>query len=366
MGLGVVVYFGVRVKCGYWIMDFVGFGKILVRSWCLRVALFALAAVCGCQVGSEPRQRVGEFFGSPIGMTFLEPEDLGTHRYSPGSGERNGMVYTCRGGFIDIGHLREAADRTAYLAGVSYENLMAKEEMFSFRVIEPSRYWVKISYPENWDGMSEDERVAIADEVSICLGQYFAHTSLIWHEILTWYGFSSVGIFPEKISSFSWEDSYSDLLGTHLAAEALAGDEGQFDEVMTRLINEKLDSIEVQSANVSRRAARQIKGQWYTGGLYFLVDMKKRNFDVGLDDGYITPILVEGVGVCADSEPELCPVPSLELLLRYGFEMEVEIEPMTFQKGRIYRTAGLEGAGVRLRPDVHFPKILARIEDDAG
>ncbi|MCK5175908.1 MAG: DUF4056 domain-containing protein, partial [Planctomycetes bacterium] len=217
----------------------------MARLRCIGVVLVALAMMGGCSFGPGPRQRVGEFFGSPVGMTFLEPEDLGRHRYSAGFGEKNGMVYTCRGGFIDIGHVREAADRTAYLAGVSYEKLMAKEEVFSFRVIEPSRYWVKISYPENWDGMSEGQRFAIADEVSICLGQYFAHTSLIWHEILTWYGFSSVGIFPENISSFSWEDSYSDLLGTHLAVEALAGNGGRFDEVMTRLIDERLDAIEV-------------------------------------------------------------------------------------------------------------------------
>ena len=366
MWLRFVVYIGVRELCGYGTMDFVGFGKIAARLRRLWVVLSAVALVCGCAFGPGPRQRVGEFFGSPAGMKFLEPENLGTHRYSHGPGERNGMVYTCRGGFIDIAHVREAADRTAYLAGVSYDNLMDKEEVFSFRVIEPSRYWVKISYPENWDGMSEDERFAIADEVSICLGQYFAHTSLIWHEILTWYGFSSVGIFPEKISSFSWEDSYSDLLGTQLAAEALAGDRGRFDEVMTRLIDERLDAIEVQSAKVSRRAAKKIKGKWYTGGLYFLVAMKKRNFDVGLDDGYITPFLVEGVGACADSEPEPYPVPNLDLFWRYGFEMELEIEPLTLQKGSIYRTAGVKEAGVRLQPEVHFPKILARIESNGG
>src|SRR6187431_3113108 len=48
---------------------------------------------------------------------FINPKKLGVHSYSrPGFGEKNGSLYTCRGGFIDFSHLRAAADWTVYLA----------------------------------------------------------------------------------------------------------------------------------------------------------------------------------------------------------------------------------------------------------
>ena len=314
----------------------------------------------GCLTFSKPRQRIGAFFGSPTGVEFANPQKLGNHQFSHGLEEKNGMVYTCKAGFIDIGHLREAADRTRYLADVTYRKLMLKRKKFSFRVIEPSRYWVKISYPQNWYKLPVEEKEKIAKETSICLGQYFAHTSLIWHEILTWFGFSSVGIFPENISAFSWEDSYSDLLGTQIAAEVLLENQQQFDDAMTKLIDEKLEALDVQPAGVARRAAKQIKGKWFTGGLYFLVDMKKRNFDVGLDDGFITPCLVPGI--CPDTEPQLCQAPSLEPFYQHGFKMELEIDTRTMEKSKIYKTIDLQKSGTRIRPQVHFPEILQKIQ----
>jgi hypothetical protein len=137
--------------------------------------------------------------------------------------EQNGFVYTCRGGFIDIGHLRESADRTAYISRIVLKKLEKGEKEFSFRIIEPSKYYVRIKYPENW--VNYPNREKIAKEISVGLGQYFAQTTTVWHEILTWFGFKSTGIFSEYLSSFSWEDAYSDLLGTAIAARALRDSE---------------------------------------------------------------------------------------------------------------------------------------------
>jgi len=136
-----------------------------------------------------------------------------------------------------MGHLREAADRTEYLARLTYQNLMQMDTRFSYRIIEPARYSVNIIYPEDWASLPLSEKERIASELSIQFGQYGAHTSLIWHEMLTWYGFASSGIFSENISSFSWEDPYSDLLGTCLAVEALRHTQYPYEDAMTYLIN---------------------------------------------------------------------------------------------------------------------------------
>lgn len=283
------------------------------------VILVIVTLLGGCRTGPRPRLRIGAFFGSPIGMDFPDPNNLGHHQYSNKMGERNGMVYTCRGGFIDIGHVRESADRTAYLAGVTYRNLMLHKPAFTFRVIEPSRYWVSISYPEDWQDLTIEERSEIAGQASILMGQYFARTSLIWHEILTWYGFSSTGIFPENISAFSCEDTYSDLLGTCLAVWALRDDSQTYDEAMTQLIDRSLRELDVQPPAVARRAVKEIEGQWYTGGYYFFVDMKTRNYDVGLSDAAVTPLLVPEI--CPGAEPQLCLAPSLDYISEYGFKI---------------------------------------------
>lgn len=331
---------------------------IAVSMWVLTV--FSTAFLQGgCQRKAQPRMRLGAFFGSPIGMEFPDPAKLGEHNFDSGRGEKNGMVYTCRAGFIDIGHLREAADRTAYVSDLIYRNLMLGNRTISFRLIEPSLYRVILKYPKGWRDQTVEERKKAAKELSIDLGRYIAHTSLIWHEIVTWYGFATAGIFPDQISSFSWEDPYSDLLGTCLAAEALRDDQQNFDEVMTALIDRTLSELDVQESAVAYQAAKKVEGQWFTGGMYFFVNMKKRNFDVGLDDGRITPLLVPEI--CPDAEPKLQRAPGPEVLSEYGFKIEIEIRPRIWETGRIYDSIGLD-RGKRIKPHIHFPRIMKQIE----
>jgi hypothetical protein len=300
----------------------------------------------GCQIPGSPRLRFGAFFGSPFGMKFTEPANLGRHSYEFTLDETNGMVYTCRGGFIDIAHVREAADRTAYLQKLIYKNLIRGKKKFSFQVVEPSRYQVSLSYP------------IMAKDASIELGQYLAHTSLIWHEIITWYGFASSGIFPDTISAFSPEDPYSDILGTRLAVQALRDEQQKYDQAMTVLISEALQELGAQPAYVAQEAEQQIEGKWYSGGFYFFVHMKKRNLNVGLKQDLITPWLVPGI--CPDAEPLSLPVPSLELLCKDGFDYTVEIEPNILEKDKIYHSIGL-AKNSRLRPEADFPRIMEYI-----
>lgn len=333
------------------------------------VVAVSLAAVVlgGCQVGSRPRLRVSDFFGNPWGMRFADPNNLGCHCLEACREEKLGLVYTCRGGFIDIGHLREAADRTHYLSHVAYQNLMQSNTDYSYRVVEPSRYSITLGYPNDWKGLSKQKREVIAREISIQLGQYLAHTSLIWHEILTWYGFSSGGIFPENISAFSLEDPYSDALGTHLAAKVLSDphcfyEEAAYEEAMTSLIDETLKELDAQPPETTRRAVEKIKGNWFEGGYYFFVEMKKRNLDVGLDDRVVTPWRIPGI--CPETAPQDCPAPDFGFLNQYGFKIKVRLRSFEFQKGNIYAAAGLKPSD-QITPYIHFPIIIESIREEA-
>ncbi|MBW2726870.1 MAG: DUF4056 domain-containing protein, partial [Deltaproteobacteria bacterium] len=83
-----------------------------------------------CAFGSGIRVRLGPI---PVPGVLLEniigPEDVGVHRYDNGLmslrkgedgleivKESNGLVYTCRGGFLDTAHVRDYSDWTVYLA----------------------------------------------------------------------------------------------------------------------------------------------------------------------------------------------------------------------------------------------------------
>jgi hypothetical protein len=334
-------------------------GKYTVFCTQLAAAMGIFILLGGCRRGDEPRMRMGAFFGSPAGMQFPEPNDLGIHGFDSGVNEINGMVYTCKGGFIDIGHVREAADRTAYLVKTVYQNLILNKTDFSFLVVEPSRYWVDVAYPSDWDIYSQQQKETVARDVSLLLGKYLAHSSLIWHEIVTGYGFASAGIFPDTISSFSCEDSYSDLLGIHIGAKALQNQQLRYDDAMTSLLKEALKDLDIQPARGASHAAKLVEGQWYTGGFYFFVTMKIRNYDIGLDDGHISPVLVEKI--CPEAEARSLPVPGLDEIEQYGFTANVEIETRIFENNRICDSIQLDRR-TRINPQIHFRPIMERLE----
>jgi len=333
----------------------------------LWIILTAAVFLSGCQVGLRPRLRVSDFFGDPGGMVFPDPNNLGPHCLDKCHDEKTGMLYTCKGGFVDLGHLREAADRAYCISQITYENLMKSNKTFSYRVIEPAHYDITLGYPDNWDQLSQQNKEAIARDVSRQLGQYLAHTSLIWHEIVTWYGFASSGLFSENISAFSWEDPFSDVLGTRLAAitlndPAVFYDEDAYENAMTVIIDKTLKKLDVQPRETAIEAANKVKGVWYEGGYYFFVTMKKRNLDVGLEDGAVTPWLVPGI--CPDAVPKSCPSPNFRFLDKYGFKIRVRMNPVEFQKIAIYKTLGLKWSD-QLIPHIHFPMLIESIRKEA-
>ena len=307
--------------------------------------------------------RQGTYFGSLVGIRFPEPDRLGKHQYKKRRGEINGLVYTSRGGFLDIGHVREAADRTAYIVGIVHEKLDKNETDFSFKVIEPARYFVTIGFPKSWDSLDENRKQKIITDISIRLGQYLGQITLIWHEMVTWFGYTSTAFFSEHISAFSWEDPYSDLLGTRLATFALRDTEHSFDDAMTKALDKELQRLGVQPAAVARRAVQKTKGKWYKGGSYFFAKVTKRSFDTGRDDGFITPWLVPLIN--PNSQPEPCPAPNLDFLAHYGFSMELEIEPREWQKNEILAITGKHNPANRIKPIIHFPLIMEHIKKEA-
>jgi hypothetical protein len=328
-----------------------------MRLFVITLITFVFISISGCEYYPKPRLRFGAYFGAPLGIEYPDPQNLGKHQYLSCWGEKIGLVYTSRGGFIDMGHLRDSADRTTYCKHIIYENLLKGNKDFSFRLLEPSKYFVTIKYPENWNELPNKKEAA--REISIGLGQYFAYEAMVWHEIIGWYGYKYSGIFPEYISAFSWEDVYSDLVGTQIASRALRENSDNYENTMTKLIYEELQYLDAQPVSTGKKAERTVRGKWYDGIIYPVIKLKKRNLDIGLEDEAVTPWLVPGI--CKNSEPLSYAVPKIDFLQKYGISAELKIRPDIFESKKILKVAYPEGNGKYIIPSKHFPEIMKDI-----
>jgi hypothetical protein len=310
-----------------------------------------------------PRIRYGTYPCAIAGTPLVGP-DLGQHAYYWSPAEKDGIAYTCRAGHVDVIHLRIAADWTAYLTAEAYHHLMKGDWQFSYKLaVDRSREYVQISYPKDWDSLPDQQRSDIAREVAMALGPYLTYTMVTWHEILTWYGFKCVGLPVEYASAFSWEDSFSNLLGTRIAVQALQDKDHRYNEAMKIAIDEEMQWLGIQPAHVAKEASDLVKGRWFTGEIALFVDMKKRNFDIGLDDGFVTPTLVPDEPACPGAEPVSYPVPTLDVLAKYGFRARVEIEPHEWEKDAVLRVAQ---ENCRIDPQVEFSRIMDHLRRQAA
>lgn len=348
-----------------------------LRRWGLAGLLALVFLTAGCRFSQDralsyradqviyhgfdkpPRLRFGSYPSSNIGTIFIGP-NLGNHGYSFSMSEKDGIAYTCRGGTIDVIHVRIAADWTAYLTAVTYRHLMNHDTSFSYKLaVDRSTSFLTFTYPDDWDSRPKIEQMAIAKDIALAVGPYLTFTMTTWHEIITWYGFKCMGPFPEFPSSFSWEDSYSNLLGTIIGVRALQDPQHEYNEAVKLALDQEMRRLGIISGHAARQATETVRGKWWTGNFLFAVDMKKRNFDIGLRDGYVTPTLLPNVPGCPHAQPEPLPVPRLDVLAKYGFAMNLEIEPHEWEKGKFLHVV----YGDKIQPRVR-PEQFALLMDD--
>lgn len=340
------------------------------------VMLIAVAMVlqgCGGSGGMKgksvvplPRIRIGRYASPSVGTVYLNPDNIGQHAYSGGSGGKKGIVYTCRAGHVDLAHARKSADWAAYLFWNFQAKLKNKETQLSFSFREPAKYYIELAYPPNWDSLPQARRDAIIKDSAATLAQYSAYTGTMFHEMLTWFGYSSLGIWSEFPSAFAWEDTFSDLFGTHLAGIAFRDEKRDYDTAMTVALDQELKKLGAQPKSVALRVSKSVHGQWYSGDFAWM-NMKARNFDTGFDDGYITPWLVPDVDECRGAKPQPYPAPSLDEIRKYGFKIKFELAPSA-SKGKVLKIVYPDKSQRKSRiiPDRDFPKLMDYILESAA
>ena len=211
------------------------------------------------------------------GTAALEPKGSGSERIL--SDEASGMLYTCRGGFIDVAHVRDNADRTLFLvsrlAGLASSGgtIALSDEGGARRIvvrpIDPALV-----------------RTNGLREVLTSLGEWLAWQLSIWHEIATWYGWSATP-FSERPSAFSPEDLYSNALGVKIAATAIrrhaAATEIDYNRNVTSLLHDALGKLGPLPQDASRRAFDYVDGIWWdsTRRVPESQLVRHRNFELG-------------------------------------------------------------------------------------
>lgn len=315
------------------------------------------------QARRAPRGRIACLPSPTMGTRYIDADDLGRHSYRfTLFGESNGIVYTCRGGHIDVTHLRKIADWTGYLAHHLRDLMMRNETGMTYKMWEPSRYHVTIDYPPGWEYLPPQTKDEIAREAAIDLAAYLAYIASVWHEILTWHGFKGAGIYPEYNSAFSWEDNYSNAMGSSIGALALRDADRAFDDAVTWHLDQQIRMLGGQTRQIAHEAGEAVRGLWFTGG-FVVVTMVKRHLDVGLETGSITPWLVPGVADCPEEEPLPFPIPDLKAVERRGINVKIEIEPREWERGQILRKAypDREDRRDRIDPTEHLAVIMEGI-----
>jgi hypothetical protein len=330
-----------------------------------------------CAFGTDLKVEVGvvPVPGVELG-NLVDPAEIGPHRYDNGflslqrgdprgavDLEHNGLVYTCRGGFIDLAHVRDNADNTLSLA----TSLARTLETGSLIELPPQGAAIRVRVrPISAAAVARYGRRTL----SVALAQWLAFQASIWHEIATYYGYASLASWPEKVSAFSPEDLYSNALGTRIAAGVIlskgARSNVEYGLTMDAWIARTLERLDAVPLADSEAAMQSVDGRWWDSGKripdWTLV--ARRSFDFG---PLLHPWRVEDAGVAT---PAACldTAPPLVLRVHDGFSGVPfrDHASVEFEIGDALVAAGfpLPRPGSRLVTQDDFEAIVAHIRSE--
>ncbi len=259
-----------------------------------------------CAFGHDLRTSIS---GSAVPVkldNIVYPDRLGQHSYQRKDldSEMTGLIYTCRGGVIDLAHIRDYADWTAYL----FERIRL---VLGSSVIIPLPFEAAerevVLRPLNVS-LSPAER----DELALLLAQRISFQLSVWHEIATWYDYRSVPMFSERLSSFSPEDLFSNAVGAELGARALRSGR-EYNEAMDSALAEMVHQLAPLPNSYTKKTLDAVDGIWWdrTKMLPDMAMVTRRNMDVSDN---IKPWIITGKysPYCAgrDDQPAEMAVPT--------------------------------------------------------
>ena len=280
--------------------------------------------------------------------------DLGTHRYVAAGGlpvwvgeESRGTVYTTRGGFLDVAHIRNSIDLTRFAYEHVLDALVEGRTELEMLSAEPDLYRVRLDPPKRWK--SDRQRRFAAVHVAGRL----AYLMTTWHEVVTWFGYTGV-VVSEQPSAFSYDDAPSHMVGVIAAMRALEKepDLNRFDEAVTAELAAYLHDLGAVSAERVAAAMEKSKADGWAGWV-----PERRLIHLGMAGETMQPILVPSMP--GDAEPVRWRWDPDEAVMGLKIDRlyDVWIETATFQGDDIREAAGLAGRDRPIHPRRDFERL---------
>jgi hypothetical protein len=247
---------------------------------------------------------------------FINPHHFGKHSYGkPAMSEKNGSLYTCRGGFMDFSHIRAAADWTVYMTF----RIICEDHSFD---LEPEGGTMSITF-KNIDALSTEDITDMSRKITF--------ERLEWHEVASWYYHLPNYSVSEQQSTFTPEDTYSNFLGTvigkRIALRILRKQENlPYSQIASEEIQKMITSLQpMQTVRATKQAydivdlRKQMKvpadqrndDVWWDSQIIFRDEryVFKRYINIGPSiDPWLVPH-AEKVGCPVTPEPEVFAVP---------------------------------------------------------
>lgn len=316
----------------------------------------------------SPKTAIGSLPTPTLGNIFSGPDDIGNHNYFGSQGEGNGIVFTCLGGHIDLAHVRSTADWTRFAYKIINNELKKSSSHISFKTsVDPSIFHISVNYSKTWNNLSKESQKNKIHLASKELAKYVIFHAANWHEILTWFGYSKIRFFSEYPSSFSWEDSFSNIMGIHLVDNLISLEDEDYNNGMTQSIQHEMESLIILGKVESISITNKVKNLWFEGWVPGLLKMKYRNFDIGSNDGHINPAIIPNNEFCSERAHPGYKAPTLKSANGYEILFELNIEPKehTSKKilgivyGRYFKNY------ISIDPEKHLSLILQHIKEEA-
>ncbi len=335
-----------------------------------------------CAFGHRLKARLGQLPVPGIEIDNLKViDEIGPHRYDSGfvmvgsdgigeflGDEENGLIFTCRGGFIDTAHVRDYADWTIFLTARIISHL---EEGLDLRLPDEGGRRRVVVQPVGPDLLEKHDRVSFA----LAIASWLSFRLSVWHEIATWYGWSWSPSFPEVDSAFSPEDLYSNLLGIRIAAaialEHSARSSAIYDRSVDAWLRETIRFLGPTSKRTAQEAMAALDGVWWNSRALLpgpgVLLRRNFSFDSRIEPWLVPPsLMTDSLKTRLIAECGGLPSP-LVLANPAGFHgiplgdlarLEIELAP------ELAGNPDLEKFG-RVLTDADFPRIIREIRRES-
>ncbi|GIU40361.1 hypothetical protein TUM4438_01340 [Shewanella sairae] len=227
-----------------------------------------------CAFGNAQKVKVG-----PVPVPFfryantIAVDKVGPHAFEAGTfsfqkdapngsrgTENNGQIYTLKGGFIDLAHVRDTADNAIALFYHIYPKIGQQQsiplpEEIGPRTIELSEFAVShLTGRQRW-------------EVAAAMSDRLAYFMAEAHEVAQWHGYRSWAPWSETVSAYSPEDLYSNMLGAKIALALLnnnlAMNTELYNQHMTQWFSATLQWLQPVAIEQTNILFDAIDGHWW-------------------------------------------------------------------------------------------------------